>query len=53
MATLNWTVSPRFEAGYRLPSGFGEIDVSYRFLLTEGAGTCRPAQRPAPMPPPR
>ena len=38
MATLDWTVSPRFEAGYRLPSGFGEIDVSYRFLLTEGAG---------------
>jgi len=38
MATLNWTVSPRFEAGYRLPSGFGEIDVSYRFLLTEGIG---------------
>ncbi len=38
MATLNWTVSPRFEAGYRLPSGFGEVDVSYRFLLTDGAG---------------
>jgi hypothetical protein len=39
MATLNWTASPRFEAGYRLPSGFGELDVSYRFLLTEGAGS--------------
>jgi hypothetical protein len=39
MARLNWTASPRFEAGYRLPSGFGEIDVSYRFLLTQGIGT--------------
>jgi hypothetical protein len=39
MASLNWTVSPRFEFGYRLPSGFGEVDVSYRFLVTEGVGT--------------
>ncbi len=39
MATLNWTVSPRFEAGYRLPSGFGEFDVSYRFLETSGVGS--------------
>ena len=39
MATLNWTVSPRFEAGYRSPSGFGEFDVSYRFLLTSGIGS--------------
>jgi hypothetical protein len=38
MATLNWAASPRFEAGYRLPSGFGEIGISYRFLLTEGLG---------------
>jgi hypothetical protein len=39
MATLNWTVSPRFELGYRLPSGFGELDVSYRFLAAEGIGS--------------
>ncbi len=39
MAKLDWTVSPKFEAGYRLPSGFGELDVSYRFLLTQGDGT--------------
>lgn len=39
MATLDWTVSPRFEAGYRLPSGFGELDVAYRFLATEGSGS--------------
>jgi len=39
MTPLNWTVSPRFELGYRLPSGFGEVDVSYRFLRTEGVGT--------------
>jgi hypothetical protein len=39
MAALDWTVSPRFELGYRLPSGFGELDVAYRFLLTEGSGS--------------
>ena len=39
MAPLNWTVSPRFELGYRLPSAFGEIDVSYRFLLANGSGS--------------
>ncbi|MGO8750807.1 MAG: Lpg1974 family pore-forming outer membrane protein [Thermoguttaceae bacterium] len=38
MAPLNWTVSPRFELGYRLPSGFGEVDFSYRFLLADGTG---------------
>ena len=39
MARLDWTVSPRFELGYRLPSGFGEVDVAYRFLLAEGSGS--------------
>jgi hypothetical protein len=39
MATLDWTAAPRFELGYRLPSGFGEVDASYRFLLTEGTGS--------------
>jgi hypothetical protein len=34
---LNWTVSPRFEVGYRLPSGFGGIAVSYRFLTAQGS----------------
>jgi hypothetical protein len=36
-ADLNWTVSPRFEIGYRLPDGFGEFEASYRFLLSDGA----------------
>jgi hypothetical protein len=35
-ARLNWTVSPRFEVGYRLPSGFGEVALAYRFLSSEG-----------------
>jgi hypothetical protein len=35
-ADLDWTVSPRFEVGYRLPEGFGEFLLSYRFLTTEG-----------------
>ena len=39
MAPLNWTVSPRFELGYRLPSGFGEVDFAYRFLLADGTGS--------------
>ena len=36
-APLDWTVSPRFFAGYRLPSGFGEFMVNYRFLSTVGS----------------
>ncbi len=39
MAQLDWTVSPRFEWGYRLPSGFGEVDVAYRFLQAQGTGS--------------
>jgi hypothetical protein len=38
MARLDWAVSPRFELGYRLPSGFGEVDFSYRFLSAQGNG---------------
>jgi hypothetical protein len=38
-AELDWTGSPRFEVGYRLPSGFGQFALSYRFLDTEGTGT--------------
>jgi hypothetical protein len=37
-APLDWTVSPRFAAGYRLPSAFGEVALAYRFLTSEGAG---------------
>jgi hypothetical protein len=36
-ADLNWAFSPRFELGYRLPSGFGEFLLSYRFLATDGS----------------
>jgi hypothetical protein len=34
--TLDWTVAPRFELGYRLPRGLGEVLLSYRFITTEG-----------------
>jgi hypothetical protein len=37
-ARLNWTVAPRFEIGYRLPSGFGAFSFSDRFFQTGGAG---------------
>lgn len=38
-APLDWTVAPRFELGYRLPSGFGEFLAAFRFLDTDGNGT--------------
>jgi hypothetical protein len=34
---LNWTVTPRFEFGYRLPDGWGALQIGYRFLTTEGS----------------
>lgn len=46
-ARLNWTVSPRFEVGYRLPSGFGGIAVSYRFLNAQGSQGVIGADGPA------
>lgn len=36
-AGLNWAISPKFELGYRLPSGFGEFLLSYRFLASDGS----------------
>jgi hypothetical protein len=33
---FDWTAMPRFTLGYRLPSGFGELSMSYRFLATQG-----------------
>src|SRR5262249_16955363 len=48
-AGLNWTVAPRFEMGYRLPSGFGEFAVSYRFLATEGTETTLGPDAPAAL----
>jgi hypothetical protein len=38
-ASLDWTVSPRFELGYRFPQGCGELLLSYRFLTTDGRQT--------------
>jgi hypothetical protein len=36
-AALNWTVSPRIELGYRLPSGFGAFAIAYKTLATDGS----------------
>lgn len=33
------TVSPRFEIGYRLPDGFGDFRVRYRYIATSGSDT--------------
>jgi hypothetical protein len=38
-AELNWTVSPRIDVGYRLPSGFGEFALAYRILVTDGSAS--------------
>ncbi len=38
-ANLDWNLSPRFEVGYRLGQGAGELLLSYRFLSTSGSGT--------------
>jgi hypothetical protein len=38
-APLDWTAAPRIELGYRLPEGFGEIDLAYRFLGSQGTGS--------------
>ena len=35
-AALDWTVSPRFELGYRLPDGDGELRLAYRLLASSG-----------------
>jgi hypothetical protein len=34
---LDWTVAPRFEVGYRMPRGFGEVALAYRFVATDGS----------------
>jgi hypothetical protein len=34
---LDWTVGPKLSAGYRLPSGFGDLLMSYRFFNTQGS----------------
>jgi hypothetical protein len=35
---FDWTVSPRVEIGYRLPSGFGEFLLNYQFIHSSGSG---------------
>ena len=37
--TLDWAAAPRVELGYRLPDGFGDISLAYRFLGSQGTGT--------------
>lgn len=37
IASLDWTVSPRFEIGYHLPGGRGDVRIGYRFLITSGS----------------
>jgi Legionella pneumophila major outer membrane protein precursor len=48
-APLDWTVSPRFEVGYRLPSGFGEFSLGYNFLTTQGSESSGLSTGPASL----
>ena len=48
-ADLEWTVAPRLQFGYRLPSAFGEFAVSYRFLTTDGTDTTTGFDGPAAL----
>jgi hypothetical protein len=36
---IDETVSPRFEVGWRLPDGWGELRFGYRFLVSSGSGS--------------
>jgi hypothetical protein len=38
-AALDWTGAPRFELGYRLAQGAGEVLLAYRFVVTAGSET--------------
>jgi len=46
-APLEWTVAPRIEIGYRLPSGFGAFALAYRFFGTDGSETVLGPDGPA------
>jgi hypothetical protein len=48
-ARLDWTASPRFEVGYRLPSGFGEVSLAYRFMVSQGTETVIGPDGPATL----
>jgi hypothetical protein len=48
-ADLDWTILPRFEAGYRLPSGFGACSLTYRFLDSRGTGITSGMDGPAAL----
>jgi hypothetical protein len=46
-ARMNWAFAPRFEVGYRLPSGFGGFAVSERFFDSFGSDTIQGPNGPA------
>jgi Legionella pneumophila major outer membrane protein precursor len=48
-APLEWTVAPRVEIGYRLPSGFGGFALAYRFFGTDGSETLLGPDGPASL----
>jgi hypothetical protein len=47
-ARQDWTVAPRFEVGYRLPSGFGQFSVADRFFNSRGTDVLRGPNGPGP-----
>jgi hypothetical protein len=35
-SSIDWTAAPRFELGYHLPDGLGDLLVGYNFLVSDG-----------------
>lgn len=46
---LDWTVAPRVEVGFNLPSGFGGFALSYRFMGVNGSASVFGPDGPAPL----
>jgi hypothetical protein len=48
-AGMDWTIFPRAEVGFRLPSGFGSCSLSFRFFDTDGNGAGAGLDGPAAL----
>jgi hypothetical protein len=48
-APLDWTVAPSVTLGYRLPSGFGDVTLSYRGFASQGTESYLAADGPASL----
>jgi hypothetical protein len=49
VAGFDWTVVPRVEVGYRLPSGFGDFSFAYRGMASSGTAGVPGPDAPATL----